>query len=125
MDSCETYVRRVFFGALGLILVFSGTLAVAGVPAWARGVALGGSASLVNLLLLAKGAKKQVALPDDRGGILGPSMIFVLRMGVTAAALLFAASDDRVSLWASIPALFVAQVVLVVGDLTGMTEGRD
>ena len=52
-------------------------------------------------------------------------MIFVLRMGVTAAALLFAASDDRVSLWASIPALFVAQVVLVVGDLTGMTEGRD
>jgi len=125
VDPCEAYVRRVFFGALTLILVFSGALAVVGVPAWARGVALGGSASLVNLLLLAKAAKKQVAGSTGRGGILAPSMVFVLRMGVTAAALVYAASDDRVSLWASIPALFIAQIVLVVGDLTGLTEGRD
>jgi hypothetical protein len=56
---------------------------------------------------------------------LGPALNHVLRMGVMAAALIYAALDSRFSLWAAIPALFATQAVLVVGGLTGWTEGQD
>jgi hypothetical protein len=114
----------VFFGALALILAASGILGAAGLPALSRGVALGGAASLIHLLLMARAAKKQVTGASGRKGITGPSVLYALRMGVTLAALLYAASDARVSLWAVIPALFVTQAVLVLGELTGWTEVR-
>ena len=125
MDLCEAYVRRVFFGALILILTLSGILMVVGVSISARGVVLGGAASLVNLLLMANSVKRQVTGSTGRGSTVAPAVNYALRMGVMAAALIYAASDPRVSLWTAIPALFVTQAVLVVGDLTGWTEGPD
>ena len=124
MDSCEAYIRRVFFGSLALILAVSGVLAASGLPSLARGAALGGSASLVHLLLTARAAKKQVTGSNGQVGVAGPSVFYALRMGVTLAALLYSAIDARISLWAAIPALFVTQAVLVLGELTGWMEER-
>ena len=122
MESFDDYVRRAFLGALALVLIPAGVLVFIGLDAWARGVALGGAASLVNLLLMVRDIRRQAGSSVHK--MVNASVgSYSLRMGFMAAALTYAAVDEGISLWAAIPALFCVQAVLIFGDLTGRLEG--
>lgn len=124
MDQGRSFVRRVFFRTFALIFAAAGVSLVAGAPGWARGFALGGAASLVNLLLTAGAVRGQVWGPSGKGVKVGAFAAYTARMGITAAALIFAAMDDRVNFWAALPALFASQLVLVAAGITEGTGGK-
>jgi len=121
VNTFDKYVHRVFFGVLSIILVFAGTFLFLGHKPWARGVALGGIASLVNLVIMAGGIQRQ-------GALLGRQMVrpaygrYALRMTATAAVLVYAATSSKITLWATIPALFASQFVMTCGELLGSNK---
>lgn len=125
VDRGRTYVRRVFFCSLTLILFLAGASVIAGAPTWARGLVLGGAVSLVNLLLTAGAVRSQVWGAAGKGSAFGAMAAYAARMITTVAALVFAALDDRISFWAVLPGLFAAQFVLVAASLAGWTEEKN
>lgn len=124
MEPSEYYVHRVFFGSLALALIPAGILILAGLDMYARGVVLGGAASLANLVLMAFEIRRRAGSPRQpwKAASIGS---YGLRMGTTAAALVYAAARDDISLLATIPALFIVQTVLLFSGLTGWMEGQD
>lgn len=124
MDPDKAYVRRVFFYTLALILALAVLAAAARAPTWARGITLGGAASLANLLLTAGAVRSQVRGRPGKGVRIGAAAGYFARMGITAAALVFSAVDDRISFWAVIPGLFTAQAVLAAGTLSERREEK-
>jgi len=123
MRSFDRYVHRVFLGTLLLILVVAGTLLLAGYRPWARGVALGGAASLANLLIMAGDVRRQRPLVGDRGMSPGYGR-YALRMAIIAAALIYSATNKDIAFWAAVPALFASQLVMTGGELLG-TGGQE
>ncbi|NOY86702.1 MAG: ATP synthase subunit I [Deltaproteobacteria bacterium] len=118
------FVRKIFFRTLVIILLLSGVFVLMGHRSWARGVALGGAASLVNFLAMA-GHIPRHAVKVGPGGQRSAAGRYALRMVIAGAVLFAAASMDRIALWAAIPALFIAQAVLIVGELTGGTDRKN
>ena len=124
MDVFDCSIRRIFFWSLILFMVPAGILLLAGRDAWARGVILGGAASLLNLLVLAFDIRRSARSP--RAVRMTASFgSHGLRMVTVAAVLIYAASDEGISLLASIPPLFCVQAVIFFGVLTGRLEGRE
>lgn len=121
MSSFVNYVRRVFFGTLSLILVIAAIFLFLGHKPWARGVVLGGAASLVSLVIMAGGVRRQ-------GDVTGGQVLrlaygrYALRMAVIAAVLIYSATNETIALWAAIPALFASQFVMTCGELLGGRE---
>ncbi|UCF30913.1 MAG: ATP synthase subunit I [bacterium] len=116
--SFSGYVRQIFFRTLALVLVVAGLLILAGKKPWARGVALGGAVSLVNLLLMARSIPGQALALG--GKVFGPAAArYALRMAVTAVALAYAGLNENIALGGAIPALFSAQVMLFAGEFIG------
>ena len=124
VESFESYVRRIFLGALALVVIPAGLLILAGCPAWSRGVALGGAASLINLLFMARDVRLKADLLKHQR-VTASARYYGLRMGTVAAALLYASVDEGISLWAVIPSLFCVQAVIILDGLTGWLEGTD
>jgi len=124
VEPFETYVRRVFWGSVALVLIPAGILLFAGLGTYARGVALGGAASLINLILMAHGIRWRTDT-SRRHWTAASFGSYSIRMGVIAAALVYAAVNGDISLVATIPALFCVQAVLLFGGLTGWLEGPD
>ena len=117
----DRYVRRVFFGTLSLVLVVAGTFLLLGQKPWARGIVLGGTASLANLVIMASDVRRQGKRVD--GQLVRPSYgHYASRMTITAAALIYAAISTKIAFWVVVPALFAAQVIMAGGELVG--EGR-
>ena len=119
--SIDAYTRRIFYRALALVLAVTSILLLAGQKPWAKGVALGGSASIVNLLLMVGEVRKQVAI-TARGSTWRAATKHILRLMVLAAALVYAARSEDIALWAAIPAIFTSQIVLFGGELLGRQE---
>jgi hypothetical protein len=121
VTSFNHYVRRIFFGTLSLVLVFAGIFLLLGHKPWARGVVLGGAASLLNLLVMAGDVRRQGADVGTRGG--RPTLgRYALRMAAIAAVLIYSATNDNIALWATVPALFASQFVMTGGELLGDRE---
>jgi hypothetical protein len=121
MSDFERYVRSVFTGSLLSILAAAGVLLVMGQRPWARGVVVGGAASLVGLLIMASDVRRQAV---DAGRAAGFAVMgrYSLRMAVTAAALVYAAVREDIVLWAAIPAIFTAQLVMTAGEFFSRNE---
>jgi hypothetical protein len=116
VNSFNRYVRQVFFGALSLVLVIAGLFLLTGHETWARGFALGGIASLANLVIMAGDVRRQGKATAGR--LVRPAYgRYALRMTMTAAALIYAALNPELSLWAVVPALFAAQFTMTCGEL--------
>jgi hypothetical protein len=121
VTSFERYVRRIFLGTLSLILVVAGVFLLTGLKVWARGVILGGAASLVGLVIMARDVRRQGAAAA--GKVVGPGYgSYALRMSILAAALVYAATSARIALWATIPAIFAAQIVMTLGEVLESRE---
>lgn len=121
MGSFDRYVRRVFFATLSLILFFAGIFLLLGHKPWARGIVLGGTASLANLVIMASDIRRQGKTAD--GQLVRPSYgHYALRMTITAAVLIYAATSTKIAFWVAAPALFTAQFIMTGGELVG--EGR-
>ena len=121
MSSFDRYVRRVFFGTLSLLLVVAGTFLFFGRIPWARGVVLGGIASLVNLVVMAGDVKRQGK--TGGGQLVRPAYgLYALRMTIIAAALIYSATSEKIALWAVVPALFISQFAMICGELLGSRE---
>ena len=121
MNSFDRYVRRVFFGTLSLILAFAGIFLFFGRIPWARGVVLGGIASLVNLVIMARDVKRQGQTAE--GQVVRPvGGLYALRMMIIAVALIYAATNEKIALWAVVPALFASQFAMTCGELVGKRE---
>lgn len=121
MTDFDRYVRQIFFISLSLVLLFAGISLLLGHKPWARGAVLGGAASLVNLLIMAGDVRRHGAEVDTRGG--RPTFgRYALRMGTIAAVLIYAAINENMALWATIPALFASQVVMTGTELLGGRE---
>ena len=118
MASSNGYFSRVFTGTLVLVLVFGGVFLAMGQRGWARGVALGGAASLVNLILMAGEVRRQLLVPGTRR-VRSFYGSYALRMTVLAAALIYSASNVKIALWATIPFLFASQFVMTAGEVLG------
>lgn len=118
MSSFDRYVRRVFFGTLSLILLLAGIFFFVERMPWARGVILGGAASLVNLVIMAGEVRRQ-------GSLTGGQFVrqsygrYALRMTIIAAALVYSAIGVKVNFWATVPALFASQFIMTSGELLG------
>ena len=121
MSSFDKYVRRVFFGTLSLILLFAGIFLFVERMPWARGVALGGAASLVNLIIMAGDVRKQGAATGSLtvGSVYGR---YALRMALIAGVLIYSATNENIALWATIPALFASQFAMTCGELLASRE---
>ncbi len=119
--SIDAYTRRIFYRALALVLAVTSILLLAGQKPWAKGVALGGSASIVNLFLMVGEVRKQVAI-TAKGSAWRAATKHILRLMVLAAALIYAARSEDIALWAAIPAIFTSQIILFGGELLGRQE---
>ena len=102
-------------------------LAVAGIflfverMPWARGVVLGGAASLVNLVIMAGDVRRQGPMVGDQG--MSPAYgRYALRMAVIAAVLIYSATSIKIAFWATVPALFTSQFIMTGGELLGARE---
>lgn len=124
MEPFENYVHRVFFGSLAFVLIPAGILVLAGFGNLARGVVLGGAASLINLILMAYDVRRRTS-STRRHWAAASFGSYIIRMMVITAALVYAAADSGISLVATVPALFCVQIVLLLGGLTGWLEERD
>lgn len=103
------------------MLLIAALLILAGKKPWAKGVVLGGTASLVNLLLMAGGIPGQVYTQGARGARRAAGK-YALRMMIMAATLVYAGMNDSITLGAAIPALFVTQAVLLFEEFSGKSE---
>jgi hypothetical protein len=121
MRSFNRYVHRVFVGTLLLILLAAAILLLTGNPPWARGVVLGGAASLVSLVIMAGDVRRQ---GDVTGGQVGqPSYRrYALRMTVIAVALIYSATNIKIAFWGTVPALFASQFLMACGELLERKE---
>jgi len=119
--SIDAYARRIFYRTLALVLAVTGIFLLVGQKPWAKGIALGGSASMINLLLMVGDVRKQVVITAKRG-TWRVATRHILRLMVLAAALVFAARSEDIALWAAIPAIFTSQIVLFGGELLGRQE---
>lgn len=121
MDSFERYLRRVFVGTLSLILVVAGIFLFVQQEPWARGIVLGGIASLTNLVIMAGDVRRQGRVAE--GQLVRPAYgRYALRMTINAAVLVYSALSVKVVLWAAIPALFASQLIMTCGELLGNKE---
>ena len=118
MKAFNRYVHRVFARTLLLILAIAGIFLLMGHIRWARGIVLGGAASLVNLLVMAGELRRQGPAVGEKG-IRPLYGSYALRMAITAAALIYAASSERIAFWAAVPALFASQLIMTGGELLG------
>ena len=118
MRSFDQYVHRTFIGTLLLVLVVAGILLLAGYRPWARGVVLGGVASLVNLVIMAGEVRRQGPMAGDQGMRLAYGK-YALRMAVIAAVLIYSATSVNIAFWGTVPALFASQFVMTGGELLG------
>ncbi len=103
------------------MLLIAALLILAGKKPWAKGVVLGGTASLVNLLLMAGGIPGQFYTQGARGARRAAGK-YALRMMIMAATLVYAGMNDSITLGAAIPALFVTQAVLLFEEFSGKSE---
>jgi len=116
MRSFDRYVNQVFARTLLLIVAVAGVFLLAGHRPLARGVVLGGAASLVNLVVMAGDVRRQGAKAGDRG--MSPSYgSYALRMAVIIAVLIYSAITIKIVFWATVPALFASQLVMTGGEL--------
>jgi hypothetical protein len=121
VSSFNKYVHRVFVGTLLLILVVAGTFLFVERMPWARGVALGGAASLVNLVIMAGDVRRQGPMVGDQG--MSPAYgRYALRMALIAAVLIYSATSIKIAFWATVPALFTSQFIMTGGELLGERE---
>ena len=121
MSSFNKYVHRVFVGTLLLILVVAGIFLFVERMPWARGVALGGAASLVNLVIMAGDVRRQGPMVGDQG--MSPAYgRYALRMALIAAVLIYSAISIKIAFWATVPALFTSQFIMTGGELLGERE---
>jgi hypothetical protein len=121
VSSFNKYVHRVFVGTLLLILVVAGTFLFVERMPWARGVALGGAASLVNLVIMAGDVRRQGLMVGDQG--MSPAYgRYALRMALIAAVLIYSATSIKIAFWATVPALFTSQFIMTGGELLGERE---
>ena len=121
MRSFDQYVQKVFAGTLLLILVFAGIFLLTGHRPWTRGVVLGGTASLVNLVIMARDVRKQGPVVGSQGAH-GSYSSYALRMAVTAAVLIYSAVNPKIAFWAVVPALFTSQLVMTGVELLSGKE---
>jgi hypothetical protein len=123
VSSFNKYVHRVFFGTLLLILVVAGILLFTGHRPWARGVVLGGMASLVNLVIMAGDVRRQGSMVEGRsmGVAYGK---YALRMTAIAAVLIYSATSTKIAFWGTVPALFASQLIMTAGEFLG-ERGRE
>ncbi len=119
--SIDAYTRRIFYRTLALVITATGILLLAGQKPWAKGVVLGGSASMINLLFMVSEARKQAVI-TAKGSEWRAVTRHILRLMVLAAALIYAARNQDIALWATIPAIFTSQIVLFGGELLGRQE---
>ena len=118
MSSFNKYVHRVFVGTLLLILVVAGIFLFVERMPWARGVVLGGAASLVNLVIMAGDVRRQGPMVGDQG--MSPAYgRYALRMALIAAVLIYSATSIKIAFWATVPALFTSQFIMTGGELLG------
>jgi hypothetical protein len=118
VSSFNKYVHWVFVGTLLLILVVAGTFLFVERMPWARGVALGGAASLVNLVIMAGDVRRQGPMVGDQG--MSPAYgRYALRMALIAAVLIYSATSIKIAFWATVPALFTSQFIMTGGELLG------
>jgi len=117
----EGYFRKVFLGILAVTVAAAGLFLLFGLRSWSRGAALGGSASLLNLLLLAGQIRRHAATSGGKS-VLSTGALYGLRLAVFGSALIYAARTDSIALWGTIPFLFAAQVVLVAGEVADRRE---
>jgi hypothetical protein len=118
VSSFNKYVHRVFVGTLLLILVVAGTFLFVERMPWARGVVLGGAASLVNLVIMAGDVRRQGPMVGDQG--MSPAYgRYALRMALIAAVLIYSATSIKIAFWATVPALFTSQFIMTGGELLG------
>jgi len=121
VSSFNKYVHRVFVGALLLILAVAGIFLFVERMPWARGVVLGGAASLVNLVIMAGDVRRQGPMVGDQG--MSPAYgRYALRMAVIAAVLIYSATSIKIAFWATVPALFTSQFIMTGGELLGARE---
>ena len=121
MSSFNKYVHRVFVGTLLLILVVAGIFLFVERMPWARGVALGGAASLVNLVIMAGDVRRQGPMVGDQG--MSPAYgRYALRMALIAAVLIYSAISIKIAFWGTVPALFTSQFIMTGGELLGERE---
>ena len=121
MSSFNKYVHRVFVGTLLLILIVAGIFLFVERMPWARGVALGGAASLVNLVIMAGDVRRQGPMVGDQG--MSPAYgRYALRMALIAAVLIYSATSIKIAFWATVPALFMSQFIMTGGELLGERE---
>lgn len=119
--SFDQYVHRIFAVTLILVLAFAGAFLFLGLKPWARGVVLGGTASLVNLVIMAADVRRQ-------GSVTGGKVVrsaygrYALRMTVIAAALIYSATSVKITFWTTVPALFASQLIMTGGELLGKGE---
>lgn len=118
--SFARFVRQVFTKTLALILSAAGILLLFGQKPWAKGVVLGGAASMVSLLMMARGIPNQAAEPGARSARRAAGR-YSLGMMVMAAALVYAGMTEGIALGAAIPALFSARAVLLTEELLDRT----
>ncbi|MDF1524946.1 MAG: ATP synthase subunit I [bacterium] len=121
MSSFDKYVRRVFFGTLSLILLFAGIFLFVERMPWARGVVLGGAASLVNLVIMAGDVRKQGVVIESKS-FRSAYGRYALRMSLLAGVLIYSATNENIALWATIPALFASQFAMTCGELLAGRE---
>jgi len=117
-SSFNQYVHRIFAVTLILVLTVAGVFLLTGQKPWARGIVLGGAASLVNLVIMAGDVRRQ-------GGVTGGQVTrpaygrYALRMTVIAAVLIYSATSINIAFWATVPALFASQFIMTGGELLG------
>ena len=85
---------------------------------------LGGATSLVNLVIMAGEVRRQGS-NVGRQGVRPPYGSYALRMAVTVAALVYAATSVKIAFGAAVPALFSSQLVMTGGEfLSGKGKGQ-
>lgn len=115
----NVFVRQVITRALLFALGGALILTLAGQAAWARGLALGGLASVVNFLVMAWLLPRALDPAQRRGQAFTVASV-ALRFGLMAAALAVAlAMPQRVTALATAAGLFTVQFTLMSDRLLG------
>lgn len=114
--SIDAYTRRIFYRTLALVMAVTSIFLLSGFKIWARGVILGGVASLAGLLIMARDVRRQVAVAAGKAARPGYGS-YALRMTIVTAALVYAATSGRIALWTTIPAIFAAQIVMTLVEV--------
>lgn len=121
----DTFVRSLIKRTLFLVLGAALLLLLAGQPAWAKGLAIGGVASAANLFLMALMLPR--VLGRKRGAAEGMSFLSItIRFAVMGGALALAlSSQGKVSVAATAVALFSVQIVMIAERVFMRHAGAD